>query len=112
MKFHALQSLYSQFPTTILNAVLIFWTIRNLTLIWNPETWESDSPFAENSLFWGYVCVVITANLLYFIFSILGAVRARKGRMYYFLFFGKLAHHLAFSVPNRAVTSHVNAPPK
>jgi uncharacterized Tic20 family protein len=112
VKFHTLQSLYSQFPTTILNAVLIFWTIRNLTLIWNPETWESDSHFAENSLFWGYVCVVITANLLYFIFSILGAVRARKGRMYYFLFFGKLAHHLAFSGPNRAVTSHVNAPPK
>jgi uncharacterized Tic20 family protein len=78
VKFHALQSLYSQFPTTILNAVLIFWTIRNLTLIWNPETWESDSHFAENSLFWGYVCVVITANLLYFIFSILGAVKRKN----------------------------------
>ena len=112
VKFHTLQSLYSQFPTTLLNAGLIFWVIRIITFSGSPESWESENPFSENQLFWGYLYVVIIANLLYVIFSIVGAVRARKGRMYYFLFFGKLAYHRAFSGPDHKDELYVNAPPK
>jgi hypothetical protein len=38
-------------------------------------------------------------NLVYFIFSLVGAVRARKGLFYYFLFFGKLAYHQVYRIP-------------
>ena len=82
VQFHTLQSLYSQIPVTLLNSGLVAWTIVNLV---------RDLDFF--GFYWGYLVMVATANLVYFIFSIVGAVRARKGFFYYFLFFGKLAYH-------------------
>ena len=63
-------------------------------------------------VYWGYIWVVVAANLLYVIFSILGAIRARKGRMYYFIFFGKLAYHFAYRKKDVDQTNPVNQPPK
>jgi len=112
VKFHTLQSLYSQLPTTLMNAGLLFWFIKLVTSAGGLEEVSDNNPFTENNLFWGYLCVVIIANLLYVIFSIVGAVRARKGRMYYFVFFGKLAFHRAFSGEDPLKQKPVNMPPK
>jgi len=68
VQFHTLQSLYSQIPVTLLNSGLVAWTIVNLV---------RDLDFF--GFYWGYLVMVATANLVYFIFSIVGAVRARKG---------------------------------
>ncbi len=75
VQFHTLQSLWSQIPVTLLNSGLVAWTIVNLV---------RDLDFS--SFYWGYLVMVGVANLVYFIFSIVGAVKARKGLFYYFLF--------------------------
>ncbi len=84
--FHALQSLISQLPTSLMNIVLVFWTVRNFIY---------DQDFSQ--MYFGYLAAVVIANVLYLIMSIVAAVWARKGRMYYFLFFGPLAYKVAFA---------------
>lgn len=115
IKFHSLQSLLSQAPTTLMNAGLLFWTIQIFTSsealvhIDHPEFSEIGPTIGD--FYWGYLITVIVANLLYFIFSLIGATKARKGQMYYFVFFGKLAYHFAYKVkPNNGVTPQ-NTPP-
>ncbi|MBT3648474.1 MAG: DUF4870 domain-containing protein [Flavobacteriales bacterium] len=85
--FHTLQSLLSQLPTTFLNWGLLYWSIH---------IWLLNHGVADD-VFYGYLIMVIVANILYFIFSLLAAVRARKGRMYYFVFFGKFSFEQVFS---------------
>lgn len=104
VRFHCLQSLWSQLPTTLLNAILFYWTIRTIVVY--------DQHFSDE--FFGYLGMVIIVNLLYFIFSIVGAIKAREGKMYYFVFFGRLAYQQAFAVrPGDAGTeTAVNRPPK
>lgn len=99
--FHALQSLISQLPTTAVNAVGVFWGIRIYFFDWE-----------LTDLFKGYVLMAIILNLVYFIFSIVGAVQARKGRMYYFLFFGRLSYEAVFKVKDVNESKNLNLPPK
>jgi len=101
VQFHTLQSLYSQIPVTLLNSGLVAWTIVNFA---------RDMDFA--GFYWGYLVMVATANLVYFIFSIVGAVKARKGIFYYFLFFGKVAYHQVYRIrPERDQSTLRNMPP-
>ena len=101
VQFHTLQSLWSQIPVTLLNSGLVAWTIVNLV---------RDLGFS--SYYWGYLVMVGIANLVYFIFSIIGAVKARKGVFYYFLFFGKIAYHQVYRIrPERFESAPVNRPP-
>ncbi len=101
VQFHTLQSLWSQIPVTLLNSGLVAWTIVNLV---------RDLSFT--SYYWGYLVMVGIANLVYFIFSIIGAVKARKGVFYYFLFFGKIAYHQVYRIrPERFDSAPVNRPP-
>lgn len=101
VQFHTLQSLYSQIPVSILNSGLVAWTIVNLV---------KDMNFT--GFYWGYLIMVGTADLVYFIFSIVGAVKARKGLFYYFLFFGKLAYHQVYRIrAERAHSVPRNRPP-
>ncbi len=101
VRFHTLHSLLAQIPVTLLNAGLIGWTIRNL--IYNGG-WTD--------VFFGYLWTVILANLLYFIFSVIAAVKARRGRFYYFVFFGRLAFDMVYKVrPERQKEGPVNRPP-
>lgn len=101
VKFHALQSLYSQLPTSILNGVFMFWTFR--VIISGGFFEDNYSPITAGfanigDLYWAFLYTLILLNLLYFIFSIVAATRARKGKMYYMFFFGKLAYHQAYKV--------------
>lgn len=110
VKFHALQSLYSQLPTTLLNAGLTFWTIRLFLSggIFDQGESVGDTFATVGDMYWAYLYVVIAANLLYVIFSLVGAAKARKGKMFYFFFFGKLAYHVAYKV--KATDTEDDAP--
>jgi uncharacterized membrane protein len=105
IRFHCHQSLISQVPTTLLNAGLLFWTLQ----IWVFDNVEF------NNVYLGYLIMVIVFNLAYFVLSIVAAIRARKGRMYYFLLFGNLSYEHAFrkraGVNDREQETPVNRPP-
>lgn len=78
--FHAYQSLITQVPVSILNAGAITWLVVILL-----------STFREWENFVIYIIFTAIMNLVYMIFSIVGAVKARRGEFYYFFFFGKIA---------------------
>lgn len=106
--FHALQSLLSQAPTTLMNAALIFWTLNRL---FYQDCGFRSCPYWDEYV--GYIGVAVIANILYFVFSIIAAVRARQGRMYYLVFFGKLSYHHVFRVrENENQSGVMNTPPK
>ncbi|MCV9385745.1 DUF4870 domain-containing protein [Reichenbachiella ulvae] len=101
VKFHSLQSLYSQLPTTLVNAGALYWTLQ-IFFFMNLEVTD---PYI------GYLIMAGILNLLYFIFSIVGAVKARKGQMYYFIFFGKLSYHQVYKVRAEVDKKITNQPP-
>lgn len=102
IRFHSLQALMAQIPTSLLNAVAMFWGIRVIFFDWE-----------FNDIFKGYLAMLILINLIYFVFNIIAAVKARKGMMYYFLFFGKIAYHQVFKVSlYEEKQEAVNTPPK
>jgi uncharacterized membrane protein len=68
--------------------------------------------FHFNSYFKGYLAMVIAANLIYIIFSIIAAVKARRGEFYYFVFFGRIAYHYAYQDVKTQASPIVNQPPK
>ncbi|MFZ2906504.1 MAG: DUF4870 domain-containing protein [Cyclobacteriaceae bacterium] len=100
--FHCLQSLLSNIPTTIINWALVIWAVRNFI---GHYEWTTE--------FWAYAIFAGVATFLYFIISIIAAYKARQGKMYYFLLFGKIAYEAAYKVrPSDAMTSEpVNKPP-
>lgn len=87
VQFHILQSLYSQLPVTALTTGLFIWTVRNFF-----------REFEFNNYYWGYLIMTGVVSIIYFIFSVVAAVKSNKGRFYYFFFFGKLAYHVVFQV--------------
>lgn len=99
--FHSLQSLISQLPTSILNIIAVFWTVR---------IFITEGDFSRN--FFGYLIMVGIANLIYIAFSIAGAIYARKGRMFYFLLFGPLSYQVAFKIREEKSQIFQNQPPK
>jgi uncharacterized membrane protein len=101
VRFHALQSLLSQLPTTLLNAGAVFWGLRIVLL-----------DYAFTDVFKGYLWMAAIANILYIIFSIIGAVKAKKGEMYYFLFFGRLSYQAVYKKRASDTNRIVNQPPK
>jgi uncharacterized membrane protein len=88
--FHCLQSFLSQIPTTVLNWGLLYWVLQ--IYLFNNHV--------ENNFFFAYIILVVIANLIYIVFSIVAAVKARKGKFYYFLFFGPYAYNRVYSKSN------------
>jgi uncharacterized membrane protein len=78
--FHALQSLTSQVPVTIVNAGLLFWLIRNFVV---------DGGF--NSSFWIFLTFDAVLNIAYLVTSLIALSRAYKGNFFYFPIFGPMA---------------------
>ncbi|MCI5055000.1 MAG: DUF4870 domain-containing protein [Flavobacteriales bacterium] len=87
VQYHALHSLLAQIPTTLLNAGAIFWIVGMIV-----------SSTAPGGIFFGYLAMTFIANVLYFVFSIIAAMKARKGEYFYFIFFGKIAYHQVYKV--------------
>jgi len=104
VRFHSLQSLWSQIPTTLINAGAMYWTLQ-IFLFNNLE---------NSDMYLGYLFMLVILNLAYFAYSIVGAVKARNGKMYYFLFFGKMCYHQVYQVRDdlQDDASNVNLPPK
>ena len=105
VRFHAHQALISQVPTTLMNAVALFWGLR----IFLSEEWQF------TGFYKGYLVAVLLANLIYLVFGIIGAVKAYGGKMYYLLFFGKISYHSVFLVrpdEDNKENKHENTPPK
>lgn len=104
VRFHTHQALISQIPTTLMNAFAVFWGLRILI----SDEWY----FTDN--YKGYLVAVVLANILYFIFGIIGAIKAHSGKMYYMLFFGKISYHTIFMVraENDTKNQQQNLPPK
>jgi uncharacterized Tic20 family protein len=78
--FHALQSLLSQIPVTLINVALIVWLVRNVI-----------TGAVYSSGFFILLAVMVCSNILYLIFSIAALVRAKKGNFFYIPFFGRVA---------------------
>jgi uncharacterized membrane protein len=87
--FHSLQSLLSQLPVSLMNSIAVFWAIRIIFF---------DALFSDP--YKGYLAVVVLANLVYVLFSLVAAVKAYRGRMYYFIFFGRISYLQAFKYRN------------
>ncbi|MGE0076568.1 MAG: DUF4870 domain-containing protein [Bacteroidales bacterium] len=101
VQFHSLQSMYSQLPVSILNSYLVIWAIVNVT-----------KEHSFSNVFWGLLFTAGIFNLVYFIFSIIGAVKAYRGQFYYFLFFGRLSYIQAYKVKDTETSKPTNIPPK
>jgi uncharacterized membrane protein len=101
--FHCLQALLSNIPTTLINWALVIWTVRNFI---GHHEWTD--------AFWAYAIFAGLCTFLYFIISLIAAYKARQGKMYYFLLFGKMAYETAYRVrPTDGQQSNepVNKPP-
>jgi uncharacterized Tic20 family protein len=99
--FHSLQALYSQFPVTALNIGLLVWFIIIIA---------GDVVFTSE--FKGYALMVGVVNIVDIVFSLIAAAKARKGLMYYYIFFGRISYQQAFSNKPMVEKEHVNLPPK
>lgn len=103
VRFHSYQSLISQIPISLMNGVAVFWGFRILF---------TDLTFSNP--YKGYLVVVVLSNFVYVLFSLIAAIKAYKGRMVYFVFFGKLAYMKAFSAHAEAeeALAQQNLPPR
>ncbi len=102
--FHSFQSLITQIPVSIINAVAIVWAVKLFF-----RNFVNSGDFLNFLIFAGIM------NLVYFMFSIVGAVLARKGRFYYFLFFGRIAFAKYYGPKaqrKKGKKSRSNLPPK
>ncbi len=79
--FHAYQALIVHVPIVCVNAGLIVWIIVIAV---------SDLHFAGPFL--AYLLFLIALNIVYIVYSIIALIQARKGRLYYMPFFGRLAY--------------------
>ncbi|MBD3345295.1 MAG: DUF4870 domain-containing protein [Chitinivibrionales bacterium] len=99
--FHSFQSLLTQIPITLFNAGVIFWLIMII------------SPYAEDTVyFYSYLVFVVLWNLIYMVFSIIACLQARKGKLYYFWVFGRLAFARYFGTKAKKKREEVNRPPE
>jgi hypothetical protein len=97
-----LQALLSQIPTTLINWALVIWAVS----IFFTDLTLSDS-------FWAYAVFAGASTLLYFIYGLIAAFKARQGKFYYFLLFGKMAYEVVYKVrkEDNAPVDTVNKPP-
>jgi uncharacterized Tic20 family protein len=103
VRFHTYQALMSQLPLTLANGVCVGWGLR----IAISSSWHM------NNYFIGYACTLLVANILYLVFGIVSAVKASKGRMYYYWFFGHMAYEKVFAKANEVIKeTPVNLPPR
>jgi len=102
--FHIYQSLFTQVVISVLNAIAFFLFIKRLVF-------SSESSFSDNFL--AFMFTLLIFNIVYFFISMIGAVKARKGKFYYIVFFGRLSYYLVFREKSKKeLLSPVNMPPK
>ncbi len=80
--FHSFQSLVTQIPISILNAILLGWLIRSFIIA---------GDFVFSTAFFVYLGFVVLWNIVYMVLSIVACVKARKGLLYYMFLFGTIS---------------------
>lgn len=100
--FHCLQSLLSQLPTTLFNWGLLFWVLQ-IYLFHN---------YQVTNYYYAYLFFTVAANLIYIVFSLVAAMKARKGIFFYFLFFGPYAYSKAYRKTNTLAYENEKKPSK
>lgn len=80
--FHCFQAFTSQLPTTLLNILAVGIFVDYVLIL----------DRALPRFFWPYLAFAVVMNLLYLGVSIYACVLAAKGRVYYFLVFGRWAY--------------------
>ena len=102
--FHCFQAFTSQLPTTLINIFGVGMFVDFAIILQRPLP----------KLFWPYVAFAVFMNLLYVAVSIYACVLAAKGRIYYFLVFGRWAYTKYYG-PNAVdldgVAERPNLPP-
>lgn len=88
--YHSLHSLVAQIPITLLNWGLLYWAIQ----VW----WFKSNEITTE--LWVYTALVILMNVLYFTFSIIAAIHARRGEMYRFWVVGRICEQWVFRPSN------------
>lgn len=99
VSFHSYQSLISQFITSFFNGVAVVWTIFNFI------------SFQFTNTFYAYLALTVLINLIYIIFSVVAAIKAYNGKMFYFLFFGRVAFRKGFRTYGDSKEKDINKPP-
>ncbi len=101
--FHALQSLSSQIPVTVVNAGLLFWLIRNIV---------ASGGFTAS--FWLYLSFDAALNIAYLVTSLVALSRAYKGNFFYFPIFGRMAFDSWYGpdAPKGESGERANRPPE
>ena len=102
--FHCFQACTSQIPTTLINMVGVGMFIDYVLIL------NRDLP----RFFWPYVGFAVVTNLMYLVSSIYACVLAAKGRVHYFLVFGRWAYARYYgphAIALEGGTAHRNLPP-
>ena len=96
VKFHCMQALLSQIILTVINGIHFSWLMSILF---------GDNAFNGN--YFGYLAAVLVINIMEFIGNIMGAMKARKGELYTFLFVGSISKLIYYN----QLTKLINDPP-
>jgi len=102
--FHCFQAFTSQLPTTLINMFGVGMFVDFAIILQKPLP----------KIFWPYVAFAVIMNLLYVAFSIYACVLAAKGRVHYFLVFGRWAYAKYYgpnAVPLDGQADRPNLPP-
>ncbi len=79
-KFHGLQAITSQVPIILMNSAGIFWTLRVLF---------HNTPISNEYI--AYIITIVIFNITDVVYNIIAAIKARKGLIYSYSFFGLLS---------------------
>jgi uncharacterized membrane protein len=86
VRFHAIQAVVTQAFIIILNTIAIGWLLRIV--------FYSDYNWTRN--FFIYLIFVGIMNLIDYILNIIAATYARKGKLFFFIFFGRLSYAMSY----------------
>lgn len=102
VKFHALQSVLSQIPITILNTLSLVWVVYNII---------DDFNFHES--FFLAMLIVFVLNIVYLVLSIIAATHANDGKLYYFVMVGEIAYNKTYgnNIDDKDEEDYMNQPP-
>jgi uncharacterized Tic20 family protein len=91
--FHSFQSLLTETIVSLLNAALIIWL---LVILFSKH-------IGFSSAFFIYLFFVIFWNIMYTVVSLIGCFKAKNGKFYYFLVFGRISFNRYYGEHARLV---------
>jgi uncharacterized Tic20 family protein len=108
--FHSLQALLAGIPVAFINAVAVIWGV--VLLVRGAPSDYHDMP--DLTIFWAFLVFGVIVNLVFIVVSIVAAMRAHKGRFFYFWIIGPFVyrHYYVLGKGPKPVLKNQNEPPK